>query len=55
MKSYEDFLNMTQDELYDFRELVGSDWAILEFLTARRIYEEEKKLEEYKKIYQWED
>lgn len=55
MKDYEDFINMTQDELYDYKELVGESWARMEYLTAWLKHKTEKEKDEIVKLYQWGD
>lgn len=55
MKSYEDFISMSQDELYDYAELVGESNARMEFLSAWLLHKEEKEMEKLLKIYKWGD
>lgn len=51
MKRYEDFVAMSQDELFDYKELVGEELAQIEFLAARQDYENEKELDKLLKLY----
>ena len=53
MKSYEDFTRMSEDELYDYKELVGESWALLSFLTAKLKKENKEEMEKLVKVYQW--
>lgn len=53
MKDYDDFYNATEDELYDYKELVGETYARIEYLNAWLKVQNRKELEEIVKTYQW--
>ena len=55
MKDYEDFKSMSEDELYDYKEVVGESWARVEYLNSWLKYQTRKGMEELVKLYQWGD
>lgn len=53
MKSYEDFTRANEDELYDYKELVGEAMARSENLSAKLKKENREEKEKLVKVYQW--
>ena len=54
MKDYKDISFSNEDELYDYKELVGdSSWERMEYLTAWFKAKSRKELEEIVELYNW--
>ena len=53
MKSYEDFTRASEDELYDYKELVGEAMAHTINISAKLKKENREEKEKLVKVYQW--
>ena len=56
MEAYKDISYSNEDELYDYKEIVGdSSWERMKFLTNWLKAENKKEMEELLKLHQWEE